>query len=70
LTRFDITTTATVKSFHHFTVGGEVEIEETEVLRSSVDAIVCRWCGHGRAIEVISASEYATNDEPPGEPSE
>jgi DNA-directed RNA polymerase subunit RPC12/RpoP len=67
LTRFDVVTTSTVKSFHHFSVGGDVDVEETEVLSSSVDSVVCRWCGHGRSIEIISAQEHAESDEPPAE---
>ena len=50
LTRFDVTTSRTTKAFHHYTVGGELEVEETTVLSNHVDEVVCRWCGHGRSI--------------------
>jgi hypothetical protein len=53
LTRFDIVETTTVRSFHHYTVGGELTIEEPEVVTRVVDAVSCRWCGHGRGVEVL-----------------
>ena len=50
LTRFDVTVTQTTKSFHHFTVGGDLVVEDEEVLARHVDDVVCRWCGHGRSV--------------------
>jgi ribosomal protein S27E len=50
LTRFDVTTSQTTKAFHHYSVGGELEVEEATVLSHHVDEVVCRWCGHGRSI--------------------
>ena len=50
LTRFDVTTSQTTRAFHHYTVGGELEVEEATVLSHHVDEVVCRWCGHGRSI--------------------
>ena len=70
LTRFDVMTTSTVKAYHHYTVGGELEIEDVETLSESVDAVTCRWCGHGRSVEVVDDSQVATADEPPAEPGE
>ena len=54
LTRFDVTTTRTTRAFHHYTVGGELVVEETQVLAESVDEVACRWCGHGRDVEVVT----------------
>ena len=54
LTRFDVTTSQTTKAFHHYTVGGELEMEEATVLSRHVDEVVCRWCGHGRSIVELS----------------
>ncbi|MGC8498165.1 MAG: hypothetical protein ACP5OV_01525 [Acidimicrobiales bacterium] len=53
LTRFDVVETTSVRAFYHFTVGGELEIEEPEVLSSTVESVSCRWCGHGRAVETF-----------------
>jgi hypothetical protein len=54
LTRFDVVETTTVRSFHHYTVGGELTVEEPEVLARSVESVSCRWCGHGRDVEEIA----------------
>jgi hypothetical protein len=57
LTRFDVVETTTVRAFHHYTVGGDLTIEEPEVLSRAVDSVSCRWCGHGRGVEVIVEEE-------------
>jgi len=41
------------RAFHHFSVGGDLTIEEVEVLDESVEEVVCRWCGNGSAVEVL-----------------
>ena len=53
LTRFDVVTERRTKAFHHYSVGGELTIEEVEVLDETVEEVSCRWCGNGNAIEVI-----------------
>ena len=50
LTRFDVTVTRRSRSYHHFTVGGDLEIEETEVLAEEVEDVECRWCGTGKDV--------------------
>ena len=57
LTRFDVTTTRRTRAFHHFTLGGEVSVEDEQVLTESVDDVSCRWCGTGAAVEVLPAGE-------------
>jgi hypothetical protein len=57
LTRFDVTTTRTTRAFHHFTVGGELSIEEEQVLAEAVEDVACRWCGTGRNVEVVEPVE-------------
>ncbi|MEI7746347.1 MAG: hypothetical protein WCJ28_02280 [Actinomycetota bacterium] len=54
LTRFDVTTTTTLRAYHHFTVGGELSVENPEVVSETVDSVSCRWCGHGKGIEVLT----------------
>lgn len=56
LTRFDVTQTATTRSFHHYTVGGDLEIEEVEVLDSTISEVKCRWCGSGENVVAESAA--------------
>lgn len=57
LTRFDVTTNRRTKAFHHYTVGGELKVEDEQVLSESVEDVVCRWCGHGRSIEVLEEEQ-------------
>jgi hypothetical protein len=52
-TRFDVTASSRVRSFLHFTLGGEVTVEEEEVLERTIEAVVCRWCGSSVDIETI-----------------
>lgn len=53
ITRFDVSVTRTTRSFHHYSVGGELVVDDVEVQRESVDEVSCRWCGHGRDVEVL-----------------
>ncbi|HEX4979433.1 MAG TPA: hypothetical protein VFV35_05145 [Acidimicrobiales bacterium] len=53
LTRFTVTTVVRTRSFHHFTLGGELTVEDEEVLESSVEDVVCRWCGTGASVVVL-----------------
>jgi hypothetical protein len=44
-TRFDVTESKRVRSFHHFTLAGEMTVEEEEILERVVENVTCRWCG-------------------------
>jgi hypothetical protein len=44
--------TRRTKAFHHYTVGGDLEIEDEEVLSESLDEVECRWCGNGANVEI------------------
>ena len=59
LTRFDVTISQQTKSFHHYTVGGELMVEEEEVLSRQVDSVICRWCGHGHSVVEIDDDDLA-----------
>jgi hypothetical protein len=65
LTRFDVTVSQTTKAYYHYTVGGDLEVENESVLSRHVDEVVCRWCGHGRSVVEIADEET----EVPGTPS-
>jgi hypothetical protein len=54
LTRFDVISTVRTRAFHHYSVGGELTVEETEVLSETVDEVLCRWCGVGTAVEAVT----------------
>ena len=69
LTRFDVTTTRTTRAFHHYSVGGELNVEEERVLDEHVDEVSCRWCGHGRAVEMVSESDPRPEDPVDANPS-
>jgi hypothetical protein len=51
LTRFDVITSWRTRAFHHYTVGGELHVEEETVLDENVDEVSCRWCGTGASVE-------------------
>ena len=53
LTRFSVVTNRRTRAFHHFSVGGDLTVEDVEVLDESVEEVSCRWCGNGNAVEVI-----------------
>lgn len=54
LTRFDVVAVRRTREFHHFTVGGSLDIEDCEVLDAEIDSVTCRWCGAaGDAVETI-----------------
>jgi hypothetical protein len=55
-TRFDVFETKKVKTFVHFTLGGEPEAEEEEVLDRSVEKVVCRWCGSSDQVAEVPAT--------------
>jgi transposase len=65
-TRFDVFENKRVRSFQHFTLGGDVTVEEEEVLEYRVDRVVCRWCGSADAIVEEQAVSQA-GDAPVGE---
>ena len=55
LTRFDVTTLRRTRAFHHYTVGGDLSVEDEQVLMEEVEEVSCRWCGSPRAVEVLPA---------------
>jgi hypothetical protein len=64
LTRFDVTTSRQTKAFHHYTVGGDLQIEEEAVLSERVDDVSCRWCGHGRSVVELNEATDPGHQEP------
>jgi hypothetical protein len=52
-TRFDVVETKRVRSFQHFSLGGEMNVEEEEVLAHDVEKVTCRWCGSSDSIEEV-----------------
>lgn len=60
LTRFDVVSSRRTRAFHHYTVGGDLQVEDEDVLDESVESVTCRWCGPGGVVEQI-------DDEPAAE---
>jgi hypothetical protein len=52
LTRFDVVETRRTRAFWHFTLGGEADVEEEEVLSRTRERVTCRWCGSEDVEEV------------------
>jgi hypothetical protein len=48
-------TTRKTSAFHHYSVGGELTVEEVQVLSETVEDVTCRWCGNGKAIDKIDS---------------
>lgn len=61
LTRFDVVASRRTRAYHHFSVGGELRVEEETVLDESVEEVSCRWCGSGSAVESIPVHEAAAD---------
>lgn len=51
-TRFTVTATRRSRGYYHFTIGGDLTIEDEEVLGEAIESVACRWCGHGEQVEV------------------
>jgi hypothetical protein len=64
LTRFDVTATRRTTAFHHYSVGGELTVEEEQVLAHDVESVTCRWCGSGSGVVEIGADEAAAEAGP------
>jgi hypothetical protein len=54
LTRFDVTVTRRTRAFHHYSLGGELAVEDEEVLSEVVEDVSCRWCGSGASVEELA----------------
>lgn len=62
LTRFTVTSTRRTSAFHHFTVGGELTIEDEEVLSETIESVECRWCGTGAGVVELDEAAVAALD--------
>ena len=57
LTRFDVTATRRTRAFHHYSVGGELSVEDVEVLDETVEEVSCRWCGSGASVVEVTEDD-------------
>jgi len=70
LTRFDVTTTRRTRAFHHYSLSGDLSVEDPEVLNEVVEAVSCRWCGSGGAVEALPAADAVDSERSDGAPAE
>jgi hypothetical protein len=64
LTRFDVVVARRTRAFHHYSIGGDLQVEEEDVLDERVERVSCRWCGAaGEAIEVVDSDAEQLNDQ-------
>ncbi len=61
LTRFDVTSTRRTRAFHHYTVGGELSVDQEQVLEETVEAVECRWCGPAGSVEAVPHEVLSTS---------
>ena len=59
LTRFDVVERRRTRAYYHFSIGGELAVEDEEVLEADRELVTCRWCGSSDRIEEVPV-------EPPG----
>jgi len=56
VTRFDVTATRRTRAFYHYSIGGELEIEDEQVLDERIEQVTCRWCNaSGADIESVTS---------------
>lgn len=57
LTRFDVTQRRRTRAFHHYSLGGELTVEQEQVLAEEVEEVACRWCGSTSAVVPLGGTE-------------
>ncbi len=57
LTRFDVVTTRRTAVYHHFSVAGDLSVEDEQVLDEAIESVTCRWCGPAGAVQILDADE-------------
>jgi hypothetical protein len=53
LTRFDVVRSRRTREYWHFSIEGELTVEEEEVLDADREKVTCRWCGSSDQIEEV-----------------
>ena len=52
VTRFDVVEAARTRRYHHFDLGGDGQVDEEEILASTIESVTCRWCGRDDVVRV------------------
>jgi hypothetical protein len=57
LTRFDVVESRRTRAYWHYSLGGQLTVEEEEILSSRRERVTCRWCGSSDGIEELRQEE-------------
>lgn len=55
-TRFDVVESLRRRRFQHYTLGGEMTVDEEAILDRTVESVTCRWCDRTDSIEQVVQS--------------
>lgn len=55
LTRFDVVARRRTAAYWHYTLAGELRVEEERDLGTVGELVRCRWCGSSSDIEILPA---------------
>jgi len=53
LTRFDVVQTRRTRAYWHFSIEGQLSVEEEEVLSLDRERVTCRWCGSSDDVQEV-----------------
>ena len=62
LTRFDVLATRRTVAFWHYSLAGDLAVQEERDLDVVAERVRCRWCGSDAQIEVVPAFGAAAAD--------
>jgi hypothetical protein len=63
LTRFDVIASRRTTAFWHYSLAGELAVEEEQDLAVRAEEVRCRWCGSAADVEVVPAIGEPTSAE-------
>src|SRR6266511_3866766 len=66
LTRFDVLATRRTVAFWHYSLAGDLAVEEERDLGVVAEQVRCRWCGSDAQVEVVPTFGAATTLADPG----
>jgi hypothetical protein len=62
LTRFDVLSDRRTRTFHHYSVGGDLRVESEEVISEEVLEVSCRWCGRSDSVDRVAPPAVAIDE--------
>jgi len=68
LTRFDVVASRRTAAFWHYTVAGELTVEDQRDLATVAEEVRCRWCGSDAQVEVVPSFGAAAPADPGAAP--